>query len=121
MPQKLILDGDIFPSLNKLIDLSKQHWSGYAKLKANLTNVVYYAALRQCKKVKKSRYPIHIKFKWYLSNARRDPDNIASAKKFILDGLVKAYILEGDTLKFINKFTDEFVVDRENPRVEVYF
>lgn len=122
MPRnKLVLEGDIFPSLNRIIDLSKQHWSKYAKLKKEMTSLVMWQAKRQCKPVKAYRYPVMIKISWAMPSARRDPDNIAHAKKYILDGLVKAKILEGDGFKQIKEFRDMFSVDKENPRVEVYF
>lgn len=46
-------------------------------------------------------------------------DNIAFAKKFILDALVKKGVLKDDGWKWVKGFTDEFFVDKKNPRVEV--
>ena len=63
--------------------------------------------------------PVHIQFDWYEKNKQRDKDNIASAKKFIFDALVKKGILDGDGWKHIEYFTDSFAVDPKNPRVEV--
>ena len=63
---------------------------------------------------------VHIKFKWYEKNKRRDQDNIAFAKKFILDALVDMQLLKGDSWKYTAGFTDEFYIDKDNPRIEVY-
>ncbi len=60
-----------------------------------------------------------VNFRWFEESTRRDPDNIASAKKFILDSLQKMKVLSGDGWKNIAGLSDEFAVDKENPRVEV--
>lgn len=67
----------------------------------------------------KIKQPVKIAFKWYEKNSRRDMDNIAFAKKFILDALVKKGVLQDDGWKWVKGFTDEFFIDKENPRVEV--
>lgn len=58
-------------------------------------------------------------FRWYEKNNRRDLDNIAFAKKYILDALVEAKVLEDDNQEYIEGFVDEFYVDKDNPRIEV--
>jgi Holliday junction resolvase RusA-like endonuclease len=65
--------------------------------------------------------PVAINIEWFLPNRKKDPDNIAFAKKFILDGLRDAGVLENDGWKQITGFIDTFHVDPRNPRVEVYF
>ena len=53
-------------------------------------------------------------------NMRRDVDNIAFAHKFILDGLVSAGVLKGDSRKYVIGLQDEFTQpDPDNPRVEI--
>lgn len=42
------------------------------------------------------------------------PDNVAFAKKFILDGLQLAGVLENDNRKFIGTMADEIITDTEN-------
>jgi Holliday junction resolvase RusA-like endonuclease len=56
---------------------------------------------------------------WYEPNRRRDLDNIAAGKKFILDGLQAIGKIENDGWKQIAGFTDTFEVDKQDPRVEV--
>ena len=66
-----------------------------------------------------SNYPVEIVYRWYSRDNRKDIDNVAFAKKFINDGLVKAGVIQNDSRKFIKGFKDEFYIDKENPRVEV--
>lgn len=64
---------------------------------------------------------VAIRFNWFEPNRRRDPDNIAFAKKFILDALVNEGVLRNDSQRYIEHFEDYFYVDANNPRVEVWF
>jgi len=67
----------------------------------------------------KAKPPVWIDITWVEENTRRDKDNIAFGKKFIFDALVKSGVLEDDGWMFIEGFSDNFKVDKENPRVEV--
>lgn len=62
---------------------------------------------------------VWLDFKWYEKNRRRDFDNICFAKKFILDSLVTTGIIEADSWRGIQGFTDTFEVDKDSPRIEV--
>ena len=62
---------------------------------------------------------VHITYKWYEPNKKRDLDNVAFAKKFIQDALVDMNVLQSDDWRHIKGFNDEFFIDKENPRVEV--
>ena len=61
----------------------------------------------------------YIKFHWVEKKTRRDKDNIAFAKKFILDALQEMGILQNDGWSEILGFSDTFDVDKDNPRIEV--
>lgn len=52
--------------------------------------------------------PIRIHFHWIEENKRRDYDNIAFAKKFILDSLQKNGKLPNDNRKWVKGFSDDF-------------
>ena len=56
------------------------------------------------------KYPLHIEFVWYERTKRRDLDNVASAKKFILDALQKAKIIKGDGQKYVGYIRDRFLI-----------
>lgn len=60
-----------------------------------------------------------VDFRWYEKDKRRDFDNIAFAKKFIFDALVSNEIITADSWKGVAGFTDNFFVDKDNPRIEV--
>lgn len=62
---------------------------------------------------------VHVAFRWYEKNKKRDLDNIAMSKKFIFDALVSNNIIVSDNWKGVVGFTDEFFVDKTNPRIEV--
>ena len=62
------------------------------------------------KKLPKFKKPIKIRFIWVSEKTdRRDLDGICFAKKFILDAMQKASIIENDNRKFVTGFTDEFI------------
>lgn len=52
--------------------------------------------------------PIKIHFHWVEENKRRDFDNVAFAKKFILDAMVRQGKLADDNRKCVTGFTDSF-------------
>ena len=64
-------------------------------------------------------FPIFIKYTWIEENRRRDKDNIAFAKKFIQDALVKEHIIVNDGWREITGFSDCFRVDRGRVGVRV--
>lgn len=57
--------------------------------------------------------PIKIHFHWVEENKRRDLDNVAFAKKFILDSMVKQGKLKDDNRKCVTGFIDTFGYDKE--------
>ncbi|MBQ6483090.1 MAG: hypothetical protein IJI45_18445 [Anaerolineaceae bacterium] len=57
--------------------------------------------------------PVTIHFHWVEGNRRRDFDNIAFAKKFILDAMVKAGKLKDDNRRCVVGFTDTFSYGKE--------
>ena len=59
-------------------------------------------------KLPKFNEPIKIHFTWVEGNKRRDLDNVASAKKFILDAMVKCGRLKDDNRRCVTGFTDSF-------------
>ena len=112
---KLIIPGEL-TDLNAYIDAERSNKFKASKIKKEMTEWCMWAAMTVNTKVKP---PVIIKFKWITKNEMKDPDNVAFAKKFILDGFVRAGLLPNDGRKQIKGFTDEFDVDKQNPRVEV--
>ncbi len=60
-----------------------------------------------------------INFVWIEGGRRRDKDNICFAKKFILDALVSAGVLDNDGWDGVDGFADSFGIDKGHERVEV--
>jgi len=86
-----------------------------AKIKADMTEYVRMQVLR----IPKIKTPAYFTFNWFCKNEKKDPDNIASSKKFIFDGLMKAGKLENDGWKQVAGFSDQFFLNKKNPRIEV--
>ena len=57
--------------------------------------------------------PVTITFVWQEGNKKRDFDNIAFAKKFILDALVKEGKLRDDNRRCVTGFVDRFTYGDE--------
>lgn len=64
--------------------------------------------------------PVTMTYKWFEPNRKRDLDNISSyGRKVIQDALVACRVLENDGWRNITGFSDEFYVDKKQPRIEV--
>lgn len=109
---KIIIKG-CFTTLNEYINHERANKFKAAKIKKEETNLVFLQVQN-----KKIQTPCILKFTWHVKNKRKDPDNIAFSKKFILDGLVKAGVIPDDTHKHIEGFIDVFVIS-DDERVEV--
>ena len=103
-----------FTKLNEYIDAERGGWQKANIIKKNETEVARLNFLGV-----KVPTPCRIRFVWHAENFRRDADNIAFAKKYILDGMVKAGAIPNDNLNHIKGFIDDFVVDGRD-YVEVY-
>lgn len=92
------------PSCNDYINACRRNRFAGAKMKVETEKAIgeYFADLP------KFEYPIKIHFTWIEKNKRRDPDNCCFAKKFILDAMVTAGVLENDNRKCVYAFTDSF-------------
>lgn len=58
--------------------------------------------------------PVRAIFTWIEKNKRRDYDNIAFAKKIILDALVQTKTLKDDNRKIVCGFEDRFEYAKES-------
>ncbi len=105
-----------FVSLNEYILAERSSKINGAKIKKQQTNSVYYLTRSQKFKLD-HKYKYDIIFTWYKPDNRKDHDNICFAKKFILDGIVKAGVLPNDTPKYIRNFQDKFIQDKTRPYV----
>ena len=111
---KLKLDME-FVSLNEYINLERSDKFQAAKTKNQQTSNVYWLIKEQKFKLDECKYDVI--FNWYKPNNKKDHDNIAFAKKFILDGLVMAKVISSDGAKFIGNFQDNFILDKSKDYV----
>lgn len=114
--QILTIPGELM-DLNTYVNIERANRFGGAKAKENQTAICQRYAQQQLSPVD---YPVWVRFLWITPDKRKDPDNVAFAKKFIMDGLVNAGILENDGRRQVAGFTDDFEVSAKEPRVEVY-
>lgn len=113
----IIIPGQL-PGLNEYVSAERTNRYKAASVKRQTEQRITYAIKAQARGVHFHK-PVVMRYRWYEPNRKRDKDNVAFAKKFVQDALVKSGVLENDGWKNIDHFTDEFFVDAQNPRVEV--
>ena len=100
-----------FPTLNEYIDCERGSTIAAAAMKKKCTEQVKAQCVSQ--QIESVKGKVDLLFEWH-SSTRHDPDNVAFAKKFILDGLQAAGVLENDNRKFIGTMADEIVNDDDD-------
>ena len=115
MPHTLTIPGTL-PGLNEYISAERTNKYKAAAMKKNAEELIGLYARSQLRGVLFTG-PVTMRYTWYEKDRRRDKDNIAFARKFIQDALVKAGVLQGDGWQHIEGFTDTFAVDPSNPRI----
>lgn len=99
-------------SLNDYVNACRSNAYKGAKFKREVEDIIgWYIAISKLPKISS---PVIIHFEWHEKTKRRDADNIASAKKFILDALVKQGILIDDSRKYVRGFTDTIIDDAKD-------
>lgn len=100
------------PSLNEYINICRRNRYEAAKHKQDIENQIGYFL--------HGHYDgdVIINFVWYEPNRKRDVDNVAFAKKYILDAMQKKGILNND--KQVKWFSDRFIYDQgEGVEIEI--
>lgn len=116
-------DGKVKPwlGLNEYTAACRSNKYKGAKLKKLYTDVAYTAAL-EAKLRDKWETPtkkVKVICIWHERYQRRDPDNIASGIKFVLDGLVKAQVIKDDSQRYIHGMPMHFLEYNKVPGVQV--
>lgn len=117
MEMKLVIPGTL-PGLNQYIDACNESRYKANVMKRKAETTIMWAAKSQLRGVRFNR-PVIMRYTWYEPNKKRDKDNIAFAKKFVQDALVRVGVLKNDGWAHIEDFSDKFFVDSKRPRVEV--
>lgn len=60
-----------------------------------------------------------VEFEWWRDDRRTDKDNVAFAKKFVLDALQETGVIPSDRWDWVTPLDVRFGIDRENPRTVV--
>ena len=94
------------PSLNEYVNICRNNKYGAGKHKKDIENRILWYLKNVKQKIDK---PVFVKFVWYEKTKKRDKDNVAFAKKYILDALQKSGILPNDNNQYISGFSDYFV------------
>ena len=115
--QKFTIEGRL-DGVNELISANRKNPHEGAKEKRKQQNICIHA-IRASKIRPVLSYPVSICIKWFERNRRRDPDNIAGAKKFIFDALQETKILKNDGFPEIEFLSDDFAIHKKFPRIEV--
>lgn len=115
------------PAFNEIIDAAKGYGGrglGYSKMKKEWTNSII-GVLRRARvwvskdvpdgfEVSMETLPkldrISLAFHWTEPNRKRDPDNVAVARKFVLDAMVEAGLIANDGWAQIAGWRDSFEV-----------
>lgn len=110
--------------LNEYTKACNNHYHDGAKMKRRNQEVVSRAIKEASLKPMYGRVSVTITWVEGLRPDRerfrpRDRDNIAFAKKFVMDALVEAGILKDDSWNRVISYTDEFRINRNNPRIIV--
>jgi Holliday junction resolvase RusA-like endonuclease len=106
------------PSLNQVIAACRWHPLAGHSQKKKWTRYCGMSAIHE--KVPKFVGPVRLHIRWIEKDRRRDRDNIQSAAKFVLDGLVLAGVIRGDSQRWVTDLTHEIAEpDPKNPRIEV--
>lgn len=110
---KIIIPG-MPPSANKYLGNS-HNYNIYRFDKKKWQRIILEASTQVIPKEPIKKAIVEIKY-YFPDGRKRDYDNYI---KFILDGLIRARILEDDNFRVITKLILTADVDRNNPRIEV--
>lgn len=113
---KIVIKGEL-TDFNTYSDAERTSRQKAAKIKKKETYRV--AAAFMPYRLAKPKLPISLKIRWICKNKRKDKDNIAFAKKFLFDGMQQAGVIPNDGWKEIGDWSEEFSIDKNNPRIEI--
>lgn len=105
------------PGLNEYTRENRRNKFAGAKMKAEIeSQIIHYIRIQK----PKSHERVRLVFRWREPNSKRDLDNIAFAKKFLLDAMVHAGVIPGDGWKYVTGFEDHFEVSKQpGVRIEI--
>ena len=104
------------PSLNDFIKANRSNAYKGNKFKQDVEMLIgaYIRKALTAKTLHPPNGAVIVAFEWHEKTKKRDADNIASAKKFILDALQKNGVLKNDSRKYVVGFHDTIIDDKED-------
>ena len=108
-----------FPDLNNYLSECGRHPMKGGKMKKDYMMIAINAIRKQLPRtVIMGRVRIHYRF--FESSKKRDPSNVAAMSvKVIEDALQKCGVISNDGWANIAGYSQDFFVDKDNPRIEV--
>lgn len=97
------------PSLNDYINKCRYNKYAAAEFKKQTQEYIQFYLYS----MPKFEEPIYLHFTWIEKNKKRDLDNIASAKKYILDTMVSLGKIPNDNSQYVKGFSDTFEYESE--------
>lgn len=116
MKQSFLIQGPL-PGLNEYTRANRSHAQAGASMKRQAEAII--TAYVRAAQLEPYAGKVSVRFLWMEPDARRDPDNVAFAKKFVLDVLVREGVLRGDGQKHVGPLHDDFDVRPDTPGVIV--
>ena len=114
---KIVIAG-AFPGLNQFIDanrIGRGRWNKGNAMKQRDMKLI----ADQLPKWHTDR-PVRISYFYFCPNAKKDLDNVSGYfHKVFQDALVQRGVIPNDSWKYIKGFSDDFHIDKANPRIEV--
>ena len=104
--------------LNELIQANRTHWRTGNELKVANEALVRIGIIEG--RLKPITKPFSMKILWLEQDDARDPDNILSAKKYILDALQQSKIITNDGQANLKGLTEQWDIAGEDEMPGVY-
>lgn len=104
------------PTLNEYVNKERTNRFAAAKIKRQTQEYIRSFIPADAPHFKGA---VRVGFKWIRPDMRSDKDNVAFAKKFILDALQEAEVIERDSWKLCTPYDVDFKVNKQNPRTVV--
>ena len=118
---KVVIEGE-FASLNEFIYANrtgKGKWNKGNHMKQKDQNTISIFLKEQLHKVHIDK-PVSLHYTFFCKNKKRDKDNISGYfHKVFQDALVHCGIIHNDSWYYITGYSDSFLIDNKNPRIEI--
>ena len=107
---------DQLPTLNEYISAERANRYMAAKMKRETQEFIMWHLPKLRKPIETH---VYVYFLWIRKDARADKDNVAFAKKYILDAMQERGIIKRDSWKLVTPYDRGFMVNKTNPRTVV--